>query len=223
MRSTSAGLRYFEVFSVAVFTVEYLARLWVCTLDPRYGGAVRGRLRYARTPLAVIDLLAILPFYLPFFVAMDLRYLRALRLFRLFRILKMARYSVSLAIMARVVVRSREELLSTLFSAAVLLVIAASLMYHVEHDAQPGLFTSIPASMWWGVATLTTVGYGDMYPITPLGKLLAAMMAVVAVGAFALPAGILSSGFMEEIQALRRARQGTRHCPHCGGTLPDEE
>lgn len=203
----------FEIFSVAVFSAEYILRLWSCTANPRYAGALRGRLRYALTPLALIDLLAILPFFLEF-LALDLRFVRSLRLFRLLRIFKLARYSSSMRTLGNVLKAKKEELLVTLFVVLILLVFAASAMYYAEHDEQPDKFSSIPAAMWWGVATLTTVGYGDVYPVTVEGKLLGAVIAVLGVGLFALPTGILASGFAEEIQ--RTQRRDVLVCPHCG-------
>lgn len=203
----------FELFSVAVFTAEYVLRLWSCTADPRYAGAARGRLRFALTPMALIDLLAIAPFYLEF-VAFDLRFVRVLRLFRLFRIFKLARYADSMRTLGTVLRSRREELLVTLFVVIVLLVFASSAMYYVEHEAQPEQFSSIPASMWWGAATLTTVGYGDIYPVTAAGRLLGAAIAILGVGLFALPTGILASAFSEELQKRRRRERAV--CPHCG-------
>jgi voltage-gated potassium channel len=209
----SAFFRVFEVFSVVVFSAEYLLRLWSCTSDTRYRGGLRGRVRYALTPLALIDLAAILPFYLEF-LAVDLRFVRSLRLFRLLRVFKLARYSSSLRTLGRVLKSKREELLVTLFVVLIMLIFAASAMYYAERDDQPDKFSSIPAAMWWGVATLTTVGYGDVFPITPLGKLLGAVIAILGVGLFALPTGILASGFAEELQKTRRHEPLI--CPHCG-------
>ena len=207
----------FELFSVAVFTVEYILRLWTCTSDKKFEHPLTGRLRFATTPLALIDLMAILPFYLPMSITLDLRFVRALRLFRLFRLFKMARYSESMQIMGNVLKQKKEELIITVFSVIMLLVFASSLMYFIESQTQPEAFSSIPAAMWWGVATLTTVGYGDVYPITPIGKLLAAIISILGVGIFALPAGILASGFAELIQKKRE----TRLCPHCGENIDD--
>lgn len=205
--------RAFEIFSVAVFTAEYGLRLWSCTADPRYAEPVRGRARYAASPMALIDLLAIMPFFLEFF-AVDLRFVRSLRLFRLFRAFKLARYSASMRTLGNVLRGKREELLVTLFVVMIMLVFASSAMYYAEHDAQPDKFSSIPASMWWGAATLTTVGYGDVFPVTPAGKVLGAMIAVLGVGLFALPTGILASGFAEEIQRTKKKEPVV--CPHCG-------
>lgn len=202
-----------EVVSVAVFTVEYLLRLWCITSDPAYRRPIVGRLAFALTPLALIDLAAILPFYLPMLVTIDLRFVRAIRLFRLFRLFKMGRYVRSLRLLGGIIRDKKEELTIVVFVLLIMLILTSSLMYYVEHEAQPEAFSSIPASMWWGVVTLTTVGYGDMFPITPLGKLLGVVIAVLGIGMFALPAGILSSGFVE---ALERRHPDRRVCPHCG-------
>ncbi|OGP59997.1 MAG: potassium channel protein [Deltaproteobacteria bacterium RBG_13_61_14] len=209
----SGILHIFEVFSVAVFTVEYLLRVWLATCDKRYQGKIIGRLKFLVSPLALIDLLAILPFYLPMVIPLDLRFIRTLRLARMSRIFKIGRYSGSLKSLANVLKDKKEEMLITIFAVVILLVIASSLMYYVENEIQPEAFSSIPAAMWWGVATLTTVGYGDIYPITPLGKLLGSLIAFLGIGLFALPAGVLSSGFIKEIQSKR---QEINVCPHCG-------
>jgi voltage-gated potassium channel len=204
----------FEVFSVAVFSVEYVLRVWSITIDAPYRHPLWGRLRFMVTPMAVIDLVAILPFFLPFMVT-DLRFIRAVRFVRILRLFKMTRYSRSLQHLGRVLARKRQELLITAFAVFLLLVMSSSLMYFIEHNAQPELFSSIPASMWWGVVTLTTVGYGDMYPRTPLGQLLAAVIAFLGIGMFALPAGVLAAGFSEE---MHKSDDPTR-CPHCGKEL----
>lgn len=207
-------LRTFDAVSAVIFTVEYVLRIWSCVTDPRYAHPIKGRLRFALTPLAIIDLLAILPFFIPIFFSVDLRVVRAFRLFRLLRVLKLSRYSESMRVLGNVVRNKREELSVCLFTGLILLIVASSIMYFVEHEAQPDNFASIPGSMWWGVATLTTVGYGDVYPITPLGRLLGAAVSILGIGMFALPAGILASGFADEI---RNARQKEVFlCPHCG-------
>ncbi len=186
---------YFEIFSVVVFSIEYLIRLWACTADPFYASPIWGRVKYAFTISMLIDLLAILPFYLPLVLAIDGRFLRILRLFRLFRIFKLGRYSTAFQSIIYVLKKRKEELAVAVTIVIIMLIISSSLMYYVENEAQPDVFTSIPATMWWGVATLTTVGYGDVYPITPLGKTLGAVIAILGVGLFALPAGIVASGF----------------------------
>ncbi len=212
-------LRAFELFSVAVFSIEYALRLWSCTADPRYEGAIRGRLKFALTPMALIDLIAIAPFYLEF-ITVDLRFIRTLRLFRLFRVFKLARYSASMRTLVSVLRSKKDELLVTLFLVVVMLVFTSSAMYFAENEAQPDKFDSIPSSMWWGVATLTTVGYGDIFPVTTLGKVLGGLIAVLGVGLFALPTGILASGFAEELQKTRRRE--SHICPHCGRDINED-
>ena len=205
-------LAAFEAVSVAVFTVEYLLRLATCTVDPRFRAPLSGRLAFALSPLALVDLAAIVPAYLPGEVWLDLRYLRLVRLVRMMRVLKLARYSRTLQTFARVVYSKRDELQVILAFLVVLLVLSSASMYFVEHEAQPETFSSIPAAMWWAVATLTTVGYGDIYPITPLGKLLGSVIALIGIGLFALPAGVLAGAFAEELGRRRRPVA----CPHCG-------
>jgi voltage-gated potassium channel len=203
---------FFDAFSVAIFTIEYILRLWTCLENPRYKSPVSGRIRYALSASMLIDLISILPFYIPM-VGMDLRFIRAIRLFRLFRLLKMGRYSQSLTKLGNVLKSKKEELTITLFAGLILLIMASSLMYFVEHGAQPEAFSSIPSSMWWGAVTLTTVGYGDVYPKTALGKFIGAFIAVLGIGLFALPAGIIASGFASEIQ---NKPPEVHICPHCG-------
>ena len=189
----------FELFSVAVFTVEYLARVWVCTENPEpgYGHPVLGRLRQMATPMALIDLIAILPFYLAFLISVDLRFMRVFRLLRLF---KLTRYSSALETLGAVVYGQRRPLGAALMIMLIVLVFASSIVYLFEHEAQPKAFASIPHAMWWGLATLTTVGYGDVTPITPEGRIFGAFIMVLGVGMFALPAGILATGFADEIR-----------------------
>jgi voltage-gated potassium channel len=204
----------FEIFSVSVFLIEYFLRLWSCVEDPAYQSPIGGRISFAVTPLAVVDLLAILPFFLAF-ITLDLRVIRILRIFRLMRVAKVARYSRALQIFTRVIDRAKTELLFTLFVMLVLLVLSACLMYFAENHAQPEVFSSIPATMWWAIATLTTVGYGDVYPITATGKVLASFIAIFGIGMFALPTGVLGASFLEVIRAEKTAQC----CPHCGRAI----
>lgn len=216
-------LQWFDTFSVIVFTVEYLLRLWSCAEDDRYRSAVAGRVRFATRPMPLVDLLAIAPFYLPF-IGVDLRVLRVLRMFRILRIAKVGRYYSSLGLIKNVFRAKKEELTLTLGVGAMLVVISSTVLYHCENPVQPDVFSSIPAAMWWAVATLTTVGYGDMYPITVVGKVMAGIIAVTGIGMFALPTGILGAGFVDEIQ--RRRQQGEDSpesvCPHCGEPLANQ-
>ncbi len=190
---------WFEIFSVAAFTVEYLARLWVCTehVPLRHHGPIGARLRFAVGPYAVIDFLAVFPFYLSLFV--PLVDLRILRIFRLIRLLKLARYSPAMATLGRVLYDERRALLGALFIMLGLLILSSTAMYYAERFIQPDKFASIPDAMWWGLATLTTVGYGDVTPVTSLGKFIGMIVMVFGLGMFALPVAIIASGFSSEI------------------------
>ncbi|HWQ19269.1 MAG TPA: ion transporter [Methanotrichaceae archaeon] len=195
--------RNFASASIAIFILEYMLRLWVSDLDPRYSQPLWGRLWFALTPLALIDLAVILPYILPIFLP-DLRYLRAARIFWIFRLLKMARYSESLQTIENVIRSKRYELAVTFMAILFFLVISSSMIYYLEHSAQPQNFPSIPATMWWSVLTLTTIGSANVYPVTPLGKFVGSFIIILGVGMFALPTGILTSGFVEELQGKQK-------------------
>jgi voltage-gated potassium channel len=208
-----------EIVSITVFTLEYLLRLWIAPLDPKYAHPFWGRVRYAFSLFAIIDLLAILPAFLPLIFTFDLRILRFLRILRLFRLFKLSGYVRSLHSLQDVVRSKKEELLVTVGMIGVLLLFASSLMYLVENDAQPDKFPDIPSAMWWGIVTITTVGYGDVSPITPLGKFLGGCIAFLGLGMFALPTGILAGGFADEIKKRHDSEKVCPPCPHCGGDI----
>jgi voltage-gated potassium channel len=189
----------FEIFSVTIFTIEYILRVWSCTEDndQDYSNPIKGRVKYIISPMAIIDLLAFLPFYLTIFFAIDLRILRILRMLRL---LKLTRYSEALFVVWTVITEQRRALTAAFFIMLVALLFTSSIIYLFEHEVQPEKFSSIPESMWWGLATLTTVGYGDVTPITNGGKLFAGMTMILAIGLAALPIGVIATGFANEIQ-----------------------
>ncbi len=201
----------FEWFSVIVFTLEYIARLW--SADHKFK---KGRLRFAFSYYGIIDVMAVLPFYLPMIMPFDLRVIRMLRLFMLLRMFKMGGFLKSLRLIKRVIWSSRSELMLTFIVAVMLLLISSTLMYYVERDHQPEKFASIMHAFWWAIATLTTVGYGDVYPITSVGKFLSGAIALIGVGFIALPTGIMSSAFIDELQ--KKAAKEHKHstCPSCG-------
>ena len=214
-RTAPRAFRLFEIDSVIVFTTEYAARVWSCTTDPRYSGLLRGRLRFMASPLVAIDAAAIMPFYILMFIgtgALDLRALRILRLVA--RVARLTRYSEGIRSLTAAVGGRSQELLTTVGLMLVLLLLASSLMYFVENDAQPEKFSSIPDAMWWGIITLTTVGYGDVVPVTNLGRVIVGVVAVMGIALFAVTAGILTSSFLEQLEQ-RRSKE-TRICPHCG-------
>ncbi|MFY0626037.1 MAG: ion transporter [Reichenbachiella sp.] len=196
---------FIEIFSVAVFSIEYLIRIWTCTLIPKYSHHwFWGRVKYVFSVSAIIDLIAILPFYLPLLIPMNMMLIRMLRLFRLLRIFKLGRYFRAFEMVQNAVFRRKDELIIVLGLIAVMMILSSSMMFYIENAAQPEVFTSIPATMWWAVATLTTVGYGDVYPITPMGKLLGAFIAILGIGVFALPAGIIATSFESELSRKKK-------------------
>ncbi len=219
--SLRTNLRIFEIISVMIFTIEYLLRIWTANLKYKDNSYFIALLKYIRSPMAIIDLLAILPFYIPALIAVDLRFLRILRLTRLLRIFKLNRYTKALAMVGRVIKSKKEELILTMFITFLLVLIASSLMYYIENDIQPGSFPNIIACFWWAIATLTTIGYGDVYPVTAWGKVLSGIIAILGIGLVALPTGIISSGFIEEISKKGNpTKNKTKYCPHCGNKLP---
>jgi voltage-gated potassium channel len=209
-----------EVVSLIFFSLEYIARVYSIVENPKFSHPVKGRLRYLTTPLAVIDLLAVVPFYIKY-STVSLTFLRIFRIMALFRVFKIARYMHALKLFKHVLKDRKEQLVLSVIFILFVLVIISFVMFYAEHDAQPEKFSSIPATMWWGIATLTTVGYGDMVPITALGKTLGGIFAIAGVGLLALPAGILSSGFFELLHSKDSDKKSHAFCPHCGNKIND--
>ncbi|MEQ8651722.1 MAG: ion transporter [Kiloniellales bacterium] len=193
-----------EAVFTTLFLIEYLVRLWICVEDPRFADGWRGRLRYALTPMAIMDLLALAPLLLtlggtsPFL-------LRLFRFIRILRLARLGRFSKSIQIMGQALRRRRYELILSGCIAVLLLMASSTLLYLAEASVQPEAFGSIPRAMWWSVATLTTVGYGDVYPITGLGRLLAAVTALTGIGLIAVPTGILAASFSDVLHENRKA------------------
>lgn len=219
-RAHTAFFEGFETFSVAVFTLEYLLRVWVCIESADYYHPVRGRLRYMVSFMALVDLLAILPYYLSMFIGLDTRFLRVLRLLRVF---KLTRHFHPLEILMQVLRMEGPVLASALFVLLVLAVLAAGGIYVVEHDAQPDAFGSIPSAMWWAIVTLTTVGYGDVVPHTDAGRIFALIITMLGVGMAALPAGIIAAGFTREMQKRREIYQSSVREALEDGVITEEE
>lgn len=209
-----------EIVSISIFTVEYLLRVWSCTASPDFRHPLVGRIKFLFTPLAIIDLMALTPFYLPLLIPIDIRFIRFVRLLRVLRLFKLSRYFQSFQVLGNILKSKRDELLVTLMGVFGLLWLASTMMYFIEHDAQPEAFANIPATMWWGVATLTTVGYGDIYPVTTAGRVLGSVISILGIGLFALPTGILASGFTEELDRRKQLPSPEPStCPHCGKPL----
>lgn len=225
----------FELVSVVLFTVEFALRMWTSDWLRPDRSRIGAGVRYLLSPAGLVDLLAILPFYLPLLISVDLRWLRMLRVLRFLRVFKLSRYNRSLVSIANVMRQRSHELLVSVGLTLLLLMVASTAMYFLESAVQPQAFPNIVASMWWAVATLTTVGYGDVVPVTGLGRLLGGAIAILGIGLVALPTAIISSGFIEELTRNRDTR-GTAgevdirdaspprkavppKCPHCGKPL----
>ena len=212
----------FAFFSVVIFVVEYILRVWCFTENPNYHAPLTGRLRYMATPLAIIDIVVILPFLLLPFLAAFPRLFWMVRFSRIFWILKIGHYSQSLKTFSKVIKAKKGEIFLAFFAMLVLLILASALEYLAEYQAQPTKFSSVIATLWWGVETLATIGYGDMIPITPAGKILAGVVALLGIGLFALPAGILASGFVDALHKTEDEKQRSDTCPHCGKDIREK-
>jgi voltage-gated potassium channel len=191
--------RTVEWVSVGIFTVEYLTRIWVSVEDPHAHGnnSWTWRLRYLATPLAIIDLIAILPSYVELIVGTAWEFTLVLRVLRLFKLL---RFTGAFDTIFAVIRAERQPLIATFCVIAVILLLISTMAYVAEREAQPDKFGSIPAALYWGIVTLATVGYGDLAPVTPLGRATGALGAVLGILGFAMPAGIIASGFIEELR-----------------------
>ncbi len=212
----------FEVVSVALFTIEYLFRVWsaVKSGHRRYRQPLFGGLRYMLTPLALVDLIAILPFYLSFLAPVDLLFVRV---FRMFLIFKLTHYQASMNLLAKVLRNEARPIAAAIFVLMMLLIVAASFAYLAEHQAQPQVFASIPDAMSSAIMTMTTVGYGDMVPVTPLGKVVGGVIAIVGLGMVALPAGLLASGFSEQLHQRRQEFEAAVSRTLAKGAITPEE
>lgn len=199
-----------EYVSIIVFTLEYIARLWVADLGQKKFSPIKARLKYAFSFMAIVDLLAILPFYIPFIIPIDLRILRAVRMIRLMRLVKFNRYTTALKTITDVFENKKSQLLSSFAIVLMLMVISSILMYNLEHPAQPHIFQNAFSGLWWAVATFTTVGYGDIFPITIGGRIMAGIIAMLGIGVVAIPTGIISAGFIELIN-VNSVPQNSHH------------
>jgi voltage-gated potassium channel len=199
-----AGIEQLNLVIVVIFAIEYVVRLWVAGEDPRYRG-ITGRFRYMMTPYAVTDLIAFLPellwiVFTPAGVGDDV--LIVLRVLRLARLVKLARFVPAFDVLGATVARAGTQLLTTLAMALALVYVSAVALYFIEGvggEQQEG-FSSIPRALWWAIVTLTTVGYGDVYPVTALGRIFAAIISLAGIGVVALPAGVFASAFSDELR-----------------------
>jgi voltage-gated potassium channel len=203
----------FEVISVTIFVIEYLLRLWSIVEQPEYKHPIKGRIKYIFSVWGIIDFLAIFPFFISLFTT-DLGFLRMLRLLRVIRLFRLSKYFHALRVIQNVLIAKKEELLLSMSFIIFLLFISSSLMYYLEHEAQPTVFQSIPTSLWWGVNAMTTVGYGDMLPSTVFGKILSGLISILGISSFGLTTGIIASGFAEHLGVQKGIK-----CPKCGETF----
>ncbi len=194
---------FFELISIAIFSFEYIYRISYSFIN----NGSKGAINYVFSFFGLIDLISILPFYLNQFVSLDGRFLRILRLFRLTRIFKFGRDSNSLKLFTIALISVKEQLLFTLFLSALTILFSASAIYYLENEAQPDKFSSITESIWWATISLATVGYGDVYPITVGGKIFATIISLVGIGVVAIPTGVISASFVEEIYKERLKRK----------------
>ncbi|MCL2003626.1 MAG: ion transporter [Oscillospiraceae bacterium] len=211
-------LRIIETVTVAVFTAEYALRLWTADIIYRHENFFMARVKYALTFLMLMDLIAIMPFYLQFAFYVDINILRIFRLFRMIWFFRIKReYIKALSNIFDVFRRKAAHLFFAILIIFVLMVIASILMYDAEHKAQPDVFKNALSGLWWSVITITTVGYGEIYPITAMGKVLGAFFSMLSIGLIAVPTGIISAGFIEKAREERAAAKGSkRFCPYCG-------
>lgn len=194
-----AQFAWFELISLGIFCAEYILRVWCCVEAKEYCelSPLKARIKYIVTPIALIDLIAILPFIIAMFFSIDLR---SLRLIRVLRLLKLTHYFKGFNIFISVITKELKSITAAMMVMVFLIIIAASLMHAIEGDIQPEVFGSILHSIWWSVVTMTTVGYGDVVPITGAGKVIATVIMLIGVGLVALPAGMLAARFGEELR-----------------------
>ncbi|MDO9325524.1 MAG: ion transporter [Methanoregula sp.] len=198
----SLRIQLFTIISICltIFAIEYILRLWSCTHNPTFLGRVKDRLRYATGIYMIIDLISVIPLLFPFFFPGSYALLHIFRLLSIFKLVRYTRHSDALQLLQRVVFKKREIISFLVIFLVFEILFSSTIMYLVENAAQPDKFSSIPAAMWWAAMTVTTVGYGDIYPITPLGQTITGMVTIGGVLLLALPSAILASGFMEERQ-----------------------
>lgn len=210
-----------DTIIVYIFTVEYVLRLFTADFLYPSNSKFKSVCRFVTSPMAIIDLLSVAPYYLPFFFPCSLTFLRTLRLLRLLRLGKLSRYTEGLQTVALILKAKAQELVASVMVTTMLLFISSLFIYYAEHDAQPEVFRNAFSGLWWAIATLTTIGYGDIYPITVPGKILAATIALLGIGLVAVPASILSGAYMEFISEQKKEEEVPfSFCPYCGKKIP---
>ena len=211
-----------DAIAVSIFTFEYCLRMYCCVEEPGYKKAFSGRLKLAKSTSSIIDLLAIAPFFLEVFLhhLIDLRFMRV---FRLLRLLKLTRYTGATQSLMKVIAREWPVMAASAFIMLLLVVMTASLGYLFEHEAQPEKFENIPQSIYWAVITLASVGYGDISPVTPAGRAMTIVLALIGIGIFAIPAALLSSAFSDQLKSDREALVNKLFEMLADGNIDEEE
>lgn len=220
-----------ECVTVIFFTIEYILRVWTADYlfpEKKYARSI---FKYIFSPSGIIDFLSFFPFYLPFFIPEGIVVFRIFRIVRILRLFRINRYYDALNLITDVLLRKKNQLLSSIFIILVMMLSASLLMYNIEHDAQPEVFKNAFSGFWWAASTLLTVGYGDIYPITIAGKICGIIITFLGVGMVAIPTGIVSAGFVEQVNMIKEQKLAAqraakdddddekKYCPYCGGKL----
>lgn len=193
-----------ERITVAFFCVDYILRIWTARFLYPHESEVRAVWKYISSFTGIVDMLSFLPYYLPFFFPMGSVAFRMIRIVRIFRLFRIDAYYDSLHVITEVIRGKRQQLISSVFIILVLMLASSLCMYSLEHEAQPEIFTSAFSGIWWAASTLLTVGYGDIYPVTTLGKIFGISIAFLGVGIVAIPTGIISAGFVDQYSNIKR-------------------
>jgi len=197
-----------------IFVLEYILRMYASGSLGKYKG-IMGKLKYAMIPYALIDLLSILH-YLLINTGVNSSFIRSLRLLRIFRLFRVKKYAIFVQLMKKILGNIKEELIVLLFYTLVMIIILSFIIFEVEHEAQPEVFTNVFQTMWWAVATLTTVGYGDMYPITAAGKIITTVITIIGIGFIAIPGGLFASEFISALAEEKEKKNTKDRCLKCG-------
>lgn len=211
---------WFDTIAIAVFTIEYLLRLYAAPEREPHHSALSGRFSFVKKPSSLIDLVAILPYYLQFLFAVDLRFIRVLRVLR---VLKLTRYNTALSTFAMVLKREKRAFSAAMFITVLITILSGAIVYEFEHAAQPEKFDTIPRAMYWAVITLASVGYGDISPVTPIGQAFTMVLAILGIGIVALPAGILGSAFSDQLHQQREQMLKAVEDAFADGILTEDE
>ena len=211
---------WFDTIAIAVFTIEYLLRLYAAPEREPHHSALSGRFSFVKKPSSLIDLVAIVPYYLQFLFAVDLRFIRVLRVLRA---LKLTRYNTALSTFAMVLKREKRAFSAAMFITVLITILSGAIVYEFEHAAQPEKFDTMPRAMYWAVITLASVGYGDISPVTPIGQAFTMVLAILGIGIVALPAGILGSAFSDQLHQQREQMLKAVEDAFADGILTEDE